>query len=136
VYLSGYYIEMMLKTIFFRCLGYRDDERIRKQDLSAAGTLAQDVFRITEASEQHHNPLFWARAIIGLRESDGLPTPEGVTNGLVWRAQRVSGNWLVRMRYMRDLARAEEWELVREDATWIRANYDTLTNLAPIGAAR
>lgn len=127
VYLLGYYVEMALKTIFFRCFGCPPDEPINRQDLKAASQLVRQGFRIAEPLEQYHNPVFWARAIIGMRELDGLSTPEGVTRELVWRVQRLNSNWAVRMRYTRDMVQLEEWESVKEDALWIRANYDVLT---------
>ena len=127
VYLLGYYVEMTLKTIFFRCFGCSFDEPIGRKDLEAAGQLVREQFRIPERLENYHNPVFWARAIIGMREMFGLRTPVGVTQELVWSTQRVYEHWVVGMRYTRDLARIEDWNCVREDALWIRANFAVLT---------
>lgn len=128
VYLLGYYVEITLKTIFFRRFGFRVGDPIRQKDLRAASDLVREQFRIRDDHEQHHNPVFWARAIVGLHELDGVTTPRGLTEELVWRSQNINNNWAVRMRYAADLVRPDDWDSVRQHALWLRANYRNFVN--------
>lgn len=135
-YLLGYYVEIALKTTFFRCFGFSVSESIRRKDLKAASQLVHEQLGIKDDHEQYHNPVFWANAIVRLREMEGLKTAGELSRELLWRAQRIASNWVVAMRYTDNLVRIEDWNAISEDALWLRANRVALSTKGSSGASR
>jgi len=126
--LLGYFVEITVKCAFFRVLGIRFDEPIRKQDIKAAAELVLDDFSIREPKEGYHNPLFWSLALIAVRERMGDPLPSELAFELVSRAQRLKSSWAPSMRYASDASLPEDWLEMDRDAKWLRAMYGELTS--------
>lgn len=131
MYLLGYFIEITLKGAFFRLLGFRVSEPIRKRELKAAADIAANDLGVRLNTEGYHSLQFWALAIIALRDHIGNPLPSGVLSELNWRSQRMNSHWTSSMRYSRDVTRREDWNRLWADAHWLNANYDTLVGTTP-----
>ena len=126
IYVLGYFVEMTLKSAFFRFLGFSLDEAIRPGDLKAAAQLAKADLSVKIHPESYHSLTFWVRAIIELRTTFGSPLPRDLTRELGWRVQRLHSNWSVMMRYCHDVSQVGDWESVHADATWVDGQFNQL----------
>lgn len=126
MYLLGYFVEMTLKSAFFRLLGFRADEPIAAKDLKTAAGLARHDLQVDVDPEQYHGLVFWVQAIIALRDHFGDPVPYDVLRELAWRSQRMSAYWRPSMRYSRDVTVPNDWRGLLADAHWLRENCDKL----------
>jgi hypothetical protein len=126
MYLLGYFVEMTLKSAFFRLRGFCTDERITGTELKAAAKMAANDLRVSVHPEGYHGLQFWALAIIALRDHIGEPLPRDIALELNWRSQRMNSHWTSSMRYSRDITTPEDWTRLWEDAQWLDSQYDRL----------
>lgn len=127
-YLMGYFVEISLKSAYFRLRGWRADEPIRPKDLHEAAAFARTALQVQQPLEGHHGLLFWFDAVVRLRVKSGPETPAGLLQQFSWRIQRLSNTWSTSLRYSRDVTTPSDWAEILLDAEWVRANYDTLVD--------
>jgi len=116
MYLLGYFAEMTLKCVFFRLFGFRTDEPISAKELREACALIREDLQVSDSAEQFHSVLFWARAIVRLREDLGGSMPVELMRELVWRGHRIHSNWRASMRYSRDVSTSVDLQELQLDA--------------------
>ena len=134
-------VEMVLKSAYFRFVGYADTQRIARADLRAAETDVQSL-GVADNAESYHNLLFWANAVIAVRRLglpartySGLPpmptvgmTPMNVQDEvkLSAGAARLKANWSIGDRYkaIQPYAAKQDLEDVFDDAVMIVNLYD------------
>ena len=134
--------EMVLKSAYFRFVGYTSSQQIGRADLRAAETDIR-ALGVLDSLEGYHNLLFWANAIVLARQR-GIPSK---TRGgasiwpaigaapmnareeaeLLTRAARLRTNWSIGDRYkaVQPYAAKQDLEDVFDDAVRIIEFYDS-----------
>ena len=134
-------VEMVLKSAYFRFVGYTNNQRIVQADLRAAKTDVQSL-GVTDSPENYHNLLFWANAVVSARRL-GVPSRTHVGIGILTavgaapmdiqdeaelrtRAARLRTNWSIGDRYkaVQPFAAKQDLEDVFDDAVLIVELYD------------
>ena len=127
-YLVGYVVEMTLKSAYHRLWGFHLNEPINMKTLRTTRELARLDLGVDIDPEGFHNPVFWARVIINMRDQLDYPLEQAVSVELVARTQRIRTNWRVWMRYRSDRFASGELRDLIDDAMWINQQYDVLAS--------
>ncbi len=125
-YLLGYTVEITLKCAFFRLWGYRDQVPIQVAHADDPRPLAVKDLGLAGTKEPLHNPFFWARLIIRVREELDQPLGVSLSSGLLSKAMNVAANWRVAMRYWRTRTTPRDFRGFVRDVMWFRTRYDEL----------
>ena len=134
-------VEMVLKSAYFRFIGYADTRQIARDDLRAAVVDTQSL-GVTDSPESYHNLLFWANAVISVRRL-GIPSRTHIGIGILpavvaapmdvqdeaelrTRAVRLRTNWSIGDRYkaIQPHAAKQDLEDVFDDAVLLVELYD------------
>ncbi len=134
-------VEMVLKSAYFRFIGYAATQQIAPVDLRAAVVDTQSL-GVTDSPEGYHNLLFWANAVVSAhrigvppRTHTGVGTLPAVSAApmsvqdeveLRTRAGRLRTNWSIGDRYkaIQPHAAKQDLEDVFDDAVLIVELYD------------
>lgn len=119
----GYVAELLLKSSYFRIIGFADTAPITRQHLRDARSEAASL-GVVSPDEQFHNVEFWGEIVIKKRVQQGRSLPSAFQLQLEYHTQRLAQNWFVEMRY-RDLQGVDKQDVedVLDDIVWIKTNY-------------
>jgi hypothetical protein len=126
VYLMGLAAEMLLKSAYFRFIGYATYRPVQGSDLHNAQQEASRL-GVVAACDHYHNPEFWSELLIKKRVQIGNPLQTTLEAGLASATSRLSQNWWIGMRYVH-FAAIDKTDLdhVLDDVVWIKSNHDAL----------
>lgn len=126
IYTSGYVVEMLLKSAFFRLCGLaeRDDTAWYLRHAEDWGAM----IGVAPPGLGLHDILFWARLVVAERTTSGRSLKTGFASEMLAHAKTTALHWRAAMRYRQSARCFDHAQAVYSAVTWMRQNHSMMWN--------
>ena len=127
VYLSGYAVEMILKSAYFRVVGKRAYDPIPLSELQGIKKRVKLSLGIVWSGNLHNLPQ-WVELLVEERKLLGNPCTLAFASRLTDQVGQIYANWREDLRYRVNRPRFGEWGQVVRAVEWLLANETRLVD--------